>query len=109
MKVTFLAAVIALLVGGMIGCSSSDRDSDHRDIRDSGGAPTTRGGQRDDSTRLQTDPVCGMTVNPRTAITETYNGQNYYFDTKDCARKFRDNPQAYIPGADGQKKNQEVR
>ena len=96
MKAFTYGAVLALIVGGIIGCSSSD---DHRDVRESGGAPTTRGGDRDASTRLQSDPVCGMTVNPNTAIKESYNGQTYYFDTEDCAKKFRGNPQAYIPGS----------
>jgi YHS domain-containing protein len=100
MKILTLGAAVALIVGGLVGCGSSE---DHRDAREAGGAPTTRGGERDDSTRLQTDPVCGMNVNPRTAIKESYNGQTYYFDTKDCAKKFRDNPQAYMPGAEGRR------
>ena len=108
MRATVLGAIVALFVGGILGCGSTD-DSDHRDIRGSGGAPTTRGGDRDAATRLQTDPVCGMTVNPRTSISESYQGQTYYFDTQECARKFRENPQAYLPGADGKPKNKEVR
>lgn len=92
----FIASGVAIaLIAGFLGCSSED----HRDIRDREGAPTTRGGDRDASTRMQSDPVCGMTVNPRSAIKESYEGQTYYFDTADCARKFRENPQAYIPGS----------
>ncbi len=93
MKAISIAAALALVLGFIAGCAS---EGEHRDVREAGGPPQTRGGERDASTRLQSDPVCGMTVNPKSAIQESYNGQTYYFDTADCARKFRENPQAYV-------------
>jgi Cu+-exporting ATPase len=50
-----------------------------------------------------TDPVCGMTVDPATAraaglVTE-HDGQTYYFCGKGCLLEFRDNPATYLdPG-----------
>ena len=101
---TTLAAALALLVGGLIGC-----ETNHRDIREAEGTPMTRGGDRDASTRLQSDPVCGMTVNPRTAIKETYDNQTFYFDSEECAEKFRENPHAYLPGGDDRPGVRDVR
>jgi Cu+-exporting ATPase len=34
------------------------------------------------------DPVCGMTVDPRTAITGERDGKTYYFCCEHCRRKF---------------------
>jgi YHS domain-containing protein len=92
---TIFAAALALAVGGVVGCS----DTDDRRARDEQpmGAPTT---DRDASTRLNSDPVCGHTVNPNTAIKETYGDQTFYFHNDECAKKFRDNPHAYLPGGD---------
>ena len=38
------------------------------------------------------DPVCGMTVDPATAITIEYAGEGYYFCESVCADTFRDDP-----------------
>lgn len=91
------AATLALIAGGLFACSG---DGDHRDLRDSGGVPQSRGGDRDASTRLQSDPVCGMTVNPLTSRKEVYAEQTFYFDSEDCAKKFRDNPHVFLPDGD---------
>ena len=43
------------------------------------------------------DPVCGMTVNPqKAAAKEDFNGQEFYFCSKGCAAKFRENPEKYL-------------
>jgi YHS domain-containing protein len=34
------------------------------------------------------DPICGMTVDPRTAIKSDINGQTYYFCSEDCKKQF---------------------
>lgn len=40
-----------------------------------------------------TDPVCGMTVNPKsTDIVSTFEGQAYYFCTEGCRKTFVENP-----------------
>jgi Cu+-exporting ATPase len=42
------------------------------------------------------DPVCGMTVNEKTAkITSDYNGKTYYFCAPSCKATFDKNPAKY--------------
>lgn len=42
------------------------------------------------------DPVCGMTVDSRTARHVSHEGQNYYFCSEGCVEKFTANPAAYL-------------
>ena len=92
---TTLAAILAMV--GMIGCSSKEWDEQAMQGDET---QMSRGGPRDDSTRLQEDPVCGRTVNPKTSAHEEYDDQTFYFHDEECAQKFRDNPHAYLPGGD---------
>lgn len=41
------------------------------------------------------DPVCGMEVDPATALKATYAGKTYYFCSEDEKAKFQKNPEAY--------------
>ncbi|MEZ5648372.1 MAG: YHS domain-containing protein [Alphaproteobacteria bacterium] len=56
----------------------------------------------DDSTHTASpnqtrDPVCGMTVNPLTTQNHaTYRGQDFYFCSAHCHRKFLTNPAMYL-------------
>lgn len=43
------------------------------------------------------DPVCGMSVDPETAIAVEYDGRIYYFCESACADTFRDDPDRWIP------------
>lgn len=44
------------------------------------------------------DPVCGMTVDPKTAAASVeHAGTTYYFCSQHCAARFRANPDAYVP------------
>ena len=99
---TTIAALATVLVGSLIGCWNDERrDRDHeRGMYGDDSTPQTRGGPRDDATRLQDDPVCGRTVSPWESESEVYDGQRFYFHDRECARKFRDNPTAYLPGAE---------
>ena len=101
MKTTF-AAALALLVGGTVGCgwfdSDDDRETRDRDVRDE--QPMSQGGDRDAWTRMHSDPVCGHTVNPKSAIKEVYGTETYFFHNEECAEKFRENPHAYLPDGD---------
>jgi P-type Cu+ transporter len=46
---------------------------------------------------LQTDPVCGMTVDPATAAGKfEHEGTTYYFCHPHCLQKFQAEPQAYL-------------
>jgi len=52
-----------------------------------------------DSITEVTDPVCGMTIDPSTAVgSEHYDGNTYYFCSDHCQKKFTTNPQEYISG-----------
>ena len=44
-----------------------------------------------------TDPVCGMEVDPKAAITIEYAGVTYHFCEAACADTFRDDPDRWIP------------
>ncbi len=46
-----------------------------------------------------TDPVCGMTVDPSTAIQRTNAGRTYYFCSEHCANSFTADPQRYLSTA----------
>ena len=50
-----------------------------------------------DMTLLKIDPVCGMTVNPKTATLKAeHGGQTYYFCSAGCRTKFTANPAKYL-------------
>ena len=42
------------------------------------------------------DPVCGMDVDPKTALTSVYQGQTYYFCAAGCKTKFDADPRKYL-------------
>jgi Cu+-exporting ATPase len=42
------------------------------------------------------DPVCGMEVDPKTALSATYKGQTYYFCSADEKAKFEKEPEKYV-------------
>ncbi|HEX6186448.1 MAG TPA: heavy metal translocating P-type ATPase, partial [Pyrinomonadaceae bacterium] len=49
------------------------------------------------STERAIDPVCGMTVNPETAAGSfEFEGKQYYFCSRHCVEKFRENPQRFL-------------
>jgi P-type Cu+ transporter len=43
-----------------------------------------------------TDPVCGMTVDPATAISHSHGGATFYFCGEHCRQKFASDPTRYI-------------
>ena len=42
------------------------------------------------------DPVCGMTVDPATAISAEVDGQTYYFCASGCRKAFLKNPAEFL-------------
>lgn len=48
---------------------------------------------------METDPVCKMKVDPKTAkwISE-YNGKTYYFCAPGCKNTFDKDPETYVSG-----------
>ncbi len=50
--------------------------------------------------KTETDPVCGMSVQPESAAAHReYAGKTYYFCADGCARKFDASPQKYLGAA----------
>ena len=46
------------------------------------------------------DPVCGMTVDPATAVGHLeHEGQTYYFCSRSCLERFRATPEAFLKPA----------
>lgn len=46
---------------------------------------------------IQTDPVCGMNVDPETAKHKTnYKKEDYYFCAENCLKKFKADPEKYL-------------
>ncbi len=47
--------------------------------------------------RMATDPICGMPVDPKTAAGKhEYNGQSYYFCSRHCLAKFKEDPEKVL-------------
>lgn len=43
------------------------------------------------------DPVCGMTVDPKSAAgCSEYSGETYYFCSRGCKRLFDQSPETYL-------------
>ncbi|MBK7362172.1 MAG: heavy metal translocating P-type ATPase [Micavibrio sp.] len=52
---------------------------------------------RNISSDMQTDPVCGMNVDPETAKHKTsYKKEDYYFCAENCLKKFKADPEKYL-------------
>jgi YHS domain-containing protein len=45
------------------------------------------------------DPVCGMTVNRKNALSTEWNGTTYYFCGPGCKERFEADPARYVEGA----------
>ena len=45
------------------------------------------------------DPVCGMTVDRKTALASEWNGTTYYFCGPGCKARFEADPERYLEGA----------
>jgi len=41
---------------------------------------------------MEKDPVCGMEVDPKSALSASYGGETYYFCSPGCKKQFEDNP-----------------
>lgn len=50
-------------------------------------------------TKRVTDPVCGMAVDPATAIQVNVDGRSYYFCELACADTFKEDPPRWIQTA----------
>ncbi|CAN5416537.1 hypothetical protein BH09MYX1_BH09MYX1_29200 [soil metagenome] len=51
-----------------------------------------------ESTSVTKDPVCGMTVDPKTAIHAERDGTKSYFCSEHCREKFLSAPAGSKPG-----------
>ena len=56
-----------------------------------------------EGTGTATDPVCGMTVNTRTAEYRSFHGdQTYYFCSAGCKERFDKDPDKYLARDQGE-------
>jgi Cu+-exporting ATPase len=75
---------------------SNDCCKHHGDHSESADHPHHSGGVASGEVK---DPVCGMTVDPKTAkYRTTFKQETYYFCSESCLRKFTANPQDYVHG-----------
>ncbi len=58
-------------------------------------AQDTKAGKKVDTKAV--DPVCGMTVDPKTAEKTVYKGKTYYFCARSEKEDFDKNPEKYVP------------
>ena len=55
------------------------------------------GGSPSEAAAPVTDPVCGMTIAPEDAVaTVDHGGRTYHFCAEGCARRFREEPEAFL-------------
>ena len=47
------------------------------------------------------DPVCGMDVDPKTALKAEHMGQTFYFCSAGCKAAFEKDPMKYMGGQTG--------
>ena len=60
---------------------------------------STMGESRADSVNTERDPVCGMFVDPKTALKSEHEGKAYYFCSAEDKAKFDKDPGAYTSQA----------
>ena len=75
-------------------CASKTRTGDAHNHHDADGS-------HDDSNHRTIlpgviDPVCGMTVDPATALSYPHQGTDYFFCGESCRKKFRSTPEQYL-------------
>jgi len=58
--------------------------------------PPEHGPERTSRPRREKDPVCGMRVDPETALSHEHRGQTYFFCGPRCLERFRANPESYL-------------
>lgn len=92
----FLLLAGAFFLMMRFGCGA--HVTGHGDARGSG-TDGKLSGQRWAIPQTATDPVCGMTVQTRTARSTVHDGRIYYFCSSDCRERFEAAPEAYQAGA----------
>jgi Cu+-exporting ATPase len=56
-----------------------------------------------DKNQITIDPICGMTATPdHSAGSFEYKGKTYYFCSRHCLEKFKNNPEAYLKKEEAQ-------
>lgn len=47
---------------------------------------------------MKKDPVCGMDIDEKNAVTIKYGGKTYYFCNPTCQWAFKNNPGQFVKG-----------
>jgi len=88
MKRTLLISILAVSAA----CSQTQQTQKKQP------APPQQQEQVKEETTPQTDYVCGMTIDPKTAGAKyAYKGKMYYFCSRDDQQEFAKSPDKYIP------------
>lgn len=77
------------------GCCGGHSHSGHSDEGHVHAGKTGNGRIDSNQVEMVIDPVCGMYVNPETAIKQNLNGKTYYFCSESCRRSFVENPKSF--------------
>ena len=81
--------LLAALLGGCGGQKAAPSPSPN----------VTIGESQADSVNTERDPVCGMFVDPKTALKSTHEGKDYYFCSAEDKAKFDKDPGAFTSQA----------
>ncbi|HLJ49274.1 MAG TPA: YHS domain-containing protein [Bryobacteraceae bacterium] len=80
--------VLTAFAAGAVLCAQPAQKSDNK--------ATQKQTQVKEETTPQKDPVCGMTIEPKTADGKyAYNGKMYYFCSRDDMETFKKDPAKY--------------
>jgi len=71
------------------------------------GEQAGRGPGRWSAPEKDTDPVCGMSIETKTAKSAVHDGAVYYFCSQQCRDKFEASPESYAHGAKAQSQQTE--
>lgn len=85
-------ALLIAALAATVACTQTPQKSNEK------AAPAQKQAQAKEATTPQTDYVCGMTIDPKTADAKyAYKGKMYYFCSKDDQQEFAKSPEKYLP------------
>ena len=73
------------------GCCGGHSHGGHNNEGHGHSGQTGNGMNGENQIDMAVDPMCGMYVNPETAIKQNINGTTYYFCSESCRKSFLEN------------------
>lgn len=84
--------LLIAFISACCACAQAPKNDSSKNV------PAQKQAQVKEETTPQTDYVCGMTIEPKTAEAKyAYKGKMYYFCSKDDQQEFVKSPDKYIP------------